>query len=132
MMKERALVAGGTFAIRSQTSQGTIITATFPRVWVEEGTLLKSFVQPTSGDGEAPVETTPQVHKQVHKKSKGLLGRFWRRGDSVAVMAGSTDPAPAGTTAGPSAKGTTSLPAASRSETDQDQRSDRDRRPVPA
>jgi signal transduction histidine kinase len=42
MMKERALVTGGTFKIESEVGQGTTITATFPRVWLEEGSLLES------------------------------------------------------------------------------------------
>jgi signal transduction histidine kinase len=42
MMRERALVAGGTYAIRSQPGEGTSVSATFPRVWVEEGSLLEA------------------------------------------------------------------------------------------
>ncbi len=37
MMRERALVAGGSFRIDSQPSRGTIITAHFPQVWIGEG-----------------------------------------------------------------------------------------------
>jgi len=58
MMKERAQVTGGTFSIESDPGSGTTITATFPRVWLEEGTLLESESEtsPTrvgrpSGDG---------------------------------------------------------------------------------
>jgi len=58
MMKERAQVTGGTFSIESEPGSGTTITATFPRVWLEEGTLLESESEtsPTrvgrpSGDG---------------------------------------------------------------------------------
>jgi signal transduction histidine kinase len=39
MMKERAQVAGGTFSVTSELGHGSIIRASFPRVWVEEGTL---------------------------------------------------------------------------------------------
>jgi signal transduction histidine kinase len=42
MMRERALVAGGTYAIRSEPGAGTSVSATFPRVWVEEGSLLEA------------------------------------------------------------------------------------------
>ena len=42
MMKERAQVTGGTFRIESAVGHGTTVTATFPRVWLEEGTLLES------------------------------------------------------------------------------------------
>jgi signal transduction histidine kinase len=40
MMRERALVAGGTLVVDSEPGRGTTITARFPRVWVEEGTEL--------------------------------------------------------------------------------------------
>jgi signal transduction histidine kinase len=36
MMRERALVAGGSFEVRSSPGAGTSITATFPRVWMDE------------------------------------------------------------------------------------------------
>jgi signal transduction histidine kinase len=36
MMKERAMVAGGTFNRESEIGKGTIVTAEFPRVWIEE------------------------------------------------------------------------------------------------
>jgi signal transduction histidine kinase len=36
MMKERALVAGGTFERDSEIGKGTVVTAGFPRVWIEE------------------------------------------------------------------------------------------------
>ena len=36
MMRERALVAGGTFSIESEVGKGTTVTARFPRVWIEE------------------------------------------------------------------------------------------------
>lgn len=42
MMRERALVAGGKYSIESQPGEGTVISATFPRVWVEEATLVES------------------------------------------------------------------------------------------
>jgi signal transduction histidine kinase len=39
MMRERALVAGGTFMLSSETGKGSSVRAHFPRVWVEEGSL---------------------------------------------------------------------------------------------
>jgi signal transduction histidine kinase len=55
MMRERAMVAGGTFRIESEPGQGTGITVTFPRVWVEEGTLLDA----QSNGQRAPSTETP-------------------------------------------------------------------------
>jgi signal transduction histidine kinase len=49
MMRERALVAGGTFSVESEPGRGTTIAATFPPVWVEEGSQLEA----TGGDGRA-------------------------------------------------------------------------------
>jgi anti-sigma regulatory factor (Ser/Thr protein kinase) len=60
MMKERALVTGGSFRIESELGSGTVITATFPRVWVEEGTLFESQAA-TSG----PPQTPPQQKTTV-------------------------------------------------------------------
>ena len=54
MMKERALVAGGTYSIQSEVGKGTTITAGFPRVWVEEGSELESTAE---ADGEPESET---------------------------------------------------------------------------
>jgi signal transduction histidine kinase len=42
MMRERAQVAGGKFTITSELGKGTVVTAGFPKVWVEEGTRLES------------------------------------------------------------------------------------------
>jgi signal transduction histidine kinase len=59
MMRERALVAGGSFEVRSSPGAGTSITATFPRVWVEEATALQDSGEPptpkTTSRLEAPV-----------------------------------------------------------------------------
>jgi signal transduction histidine kinase len=51
MMRERALVTGGTFSLESEPGRGTTIRATFPHVWVEEELLESSPGSPTS---EAP------------------------------------------------------------------------------
>jgi signal transduction histidine kinase len=52
MMRERALVAGGSFSIDSQPGQGTNIRAIFPRLWVEEGSLLESAPRPSEPDDD--------------------------------------------------------------------------------
>jgi signal transduction histidine kinase len=36
MMRERAIVAGGTFDIQSESGHGTTVTAHFPEVWIED------------------------------------------------------------------------------------------------
>jgi signal transduction histidine kinase len=48
MMRERALVTGGTFSRESEPGQGATIRATFPHVWVEEELLESSPGAPTS------------------------------------------------------------------------------------
>ena len=37
MMRERAIVTGGSFKVTSAPGQGTTVTAHFPQVWIEEG-----------------------------------------------------------------------------------------------
>jgi signal transduction histidine kinase len=51
MMRERALVAGGTYNITSQVGEGATIRATFPQVWVEEGSLHEATSEQTMADG---------------------------------------------------------------------------------
>ncbi|HEY1330404.1 MAG TPA: sensor histidine kinase, partial [Actinomycetota bacterium] len=41
MMRERALVAGGSFTTQSEPGKGTTVTASFPRLWLEEGAQLQ-------------------------------------------------------------------------------------------
>src|SRR5207249_12030781 len=66
MMKERALVTGGTYTRDSEIGLGTTIRATFPRVWVEEGAVLEATeatddgrhgkpAQPPTGSTAGPV-----------------------------------------------------------------------------
>jgi signal transduction histidine kinase len=43
MMRERALVAGGTFDIHSVAGEGTTITAEFPTSWLSDGDGAQSF-----------------------------------------------------------------------------------------
>src|SRR5262249_46661816 len=74
MMRERALVTGGTFSRESELGQGTTIRATFPHVWVEEELLesspeLASASEPSdeppsgppSGNGHAPAKAEEAV-----------------------------------------------------------------------
>lgn len=48
MMRERAIVTGGTFKVESEIGTGTTITATFPQVWVEEGSRLEGQESPAA------------------------------------------------------------------------------------
>jgi signal transduction histidine kinase len=65
MMRERALVAGGTFNVESEVGRGTSITATFPRVWVEEGTELEAqqalAAAASAGEATDAVPTHPSA-----------------------------------------------------------------------
>jgi signal transduction histidine kinase len=60
MMKERALVAGGTYAVESQVGVGTTITATFPRVWVEEGSLHEASSELARAEGKPRASQPPR------------------------------------------------------------------------
>jgi signal transduction histidine kinase len=71
MMKERALVAGGTFERDSEIGKGTVVTAGFPRVWIEEqmepGMLLLDADQDAPSEeptppapADRPADGTPQ------------------------------------------------------------------------
>jgi signal transduction histidine kinase len=59
MMKERALVAGGTYSIHSEPGKGTTITAGFPRVWLEEGSELESVDGEASPTADRPISRPP-------------------------------------------------------------------------
>jgi signal transduction histidine kinase len=64
MMRERALVAGGTFSVDSSVGRGTAITATFPRVWVEEGTELEAqqaLASAPAGEPKKPLQSPPST-----------------------------------------------------------------------
>jgi signal transduction histidine kinase len=60
MMRERAHVAGGTYILTSEAGKGTTITATFPSVWVEEGSKFEADGS-ESGDGQGSVPPRPPV-----------------------------------------------------------------------
>jgi signal transduction histidine kinase len=67
MMRERAIVAGGTYAIESQLGHGTTIRATFPPLWVEEGSILEA-----AGEAERPALQPPVGTKTAPR-------HFWQR-----------------------------------------------------
>jgi len=61
MMRERAMVASGTFAVESAPGQGTTITVRFPTSWLQEGTLDRPElpVLPPAGASRGTVPTPP-------------------------------------------------------------------------
>jgi signal transduction histidine kinase len=74
MMRERALVTGGTFSLESEPGRGTTIRATFPHVWVEEELLESSPessekepsdeppTSPSPGNGHAPKKSEEPIN----------------------------------------------------------------------
>jgi signal transduction histidine kinase len=58
-MRQRAVVAGGSFSIESEPGVGTTVTANFPRVWVEEGSLHEAAG--IVGQREEPERRRPPV-----------------------------------------------------------------------
>jgi signal transduction histidine kinase len=69
MMRERALVAGGSFSITSEPGRGTTIVASFPRVWVEEGAALEE----EAGQAALPVAEAPVMDRAVESSPDGSL-----------------------------------------------------------
>jgi hypothetical protein len=65
MMRERAMVAGGTYSIESEIGAGTNVTVTFPRVWVEEGSRLEADADLGESDGRRPSIPRPPVGSTV-------------------------------------------------------------------
>lgn len=70
MMRERTLVAKGTFSIDSEPGSGTTIAATFPPVWVEEGSQLEASGVP-GGDGRSGAGQRPPVGSSVGPQRAG-------------------------------------------------------------
>jgi signal transduction histidine kinase len=66
MMRERALVAGGTFTVTSQLAKGTVITAGFPRVWIEEemepGLDISGEPDASGGQGKTGAPSSEQIN----------------------------------------------------------------------
>jgi signal transduction histidine kinase len=75
MMRERAMVAGGTYSIESEIGKGTSISVTFPRVWVEEGTRFEADAVQGDGSGRAPSPSRPPVGSTVGPpRARGQMG----------------------------------------------------------
>jgi signal transduction histidine kinase len=75
MMRERALVAGGTYSLTSEPGKGTTITASFPQVWVEEGTELEAGNGPSRGEtGASP---KPPVGATVGPPTPAVAPNPW-------------------------------------------------------
>jgi signal transduction histidine kinase len=85
MMRERAMVAGGTYAVDSELGRGTATTVTFPRVWVEEGSLHEASLDQAAADGSSPRESQPPKGSTVGPRSDAVelggkpKGPVWRR-----------------------------------------------------
>ncbi len=109
MMRERAQVTGGTFHVKSEIGWGTTITASFPRVWVEEGTLLeagavsadrsepspKANLQPPTGSTTAspPAGVSQRVVGRRPPTGKGSRHR-WPQEDLVEAAQGEGEMGP--------------------------------------
>jgi signal transduction histidine kinase len=65
MMRERAMVAGGTYSIESEPGAGTQISVTFPPVWVEEGTRFEADADQGEGKSRVPLPARPPVGTTV-------------------------------------------------------------------
>jgi len=65
MMRERAMVAGGTYSIESEIGAGTNIAVTFPRVWVEEGTRFEADAELGEGNGRGQPAARPPIGSTV-------------------------------------------------------------------
>ncbi len=90
MMRERALVAGGTFTRESAPGHGSAITATFPRVWVEEATQASAengnpmeehpTPQPPTGSTTGPLR--PGVTHRLLRRRRPRADHPELRGDA--------------------------------------------------
>ena len=125
MMRERALVTGGTFSVQSEIGRGTIITAGFPRVWVEEAALLESVAQPTEGEGSGPSAGRPEEASE--KRPRRLFGFGQGSRVPAATAAEKPDRKPTGRGEELKPSGRTPEP-----EPPGPEEAPRDRRPVPA
>ena len=96
MMRERAQVAGGTFSIESEDGHGTIITASFPRVWVEEGSLLESLAQPEDGDHAEGQVTPADDHNGPPRRLFRGFGRLAARREGQGAGKATTGKATTG------------------------------------
>jgi signal transduction histidine kinase len=92
MMRERAMVAGGTYALTSEEGKGTTITATFPRVWVEEGSQLEA-VGTDSEDGSAAPLPRPPVGTTAGPQSMIPIPEGSRNGRVASQAEAALEPA---------------------------------------
>lgn len=74
MMRERAQVVGGTFTVQSELGKGTLVRATFPRVWVEEATRLEAQQREEASLALGAVEPPPRPSRWVPAPLLRLLG----------------------------------------------------------
>lgn len=65
MMRERAQVVGGTFTVESEVGKGTLVRATFPRVWVEEATRLEAQQREEAARALGQVQPQPRQPRWV-------------------------------------------------------------------
>ncbi len=71
MMRERAQVAGGKLSVESEIGHGAVVTASFPKVWVEEGTRLEAEEQPPERDGQAStMDSSPREFRGFRRGSR--------------------------------------------------------------
>jgi len=103
MMRERALVAGGTFSIESEVGTGTIVSARFPRVWIEEHAV---------GDVEAAMARAGNTTPSPSGDSVKQAGRTSRDGGGSGQAP--RDPAAASPSPEAESGGRPSAPARSR------------------
>ncbi len=75
MMRERAMVAGGTYSIESEIGAGTKIGVTFPRVWVEEGTRFEADAEQGDGNGRGQSAGRPPIGSTVGPPRASRQGR---------------------------------------------------------
>jgi len=83
MMRERAVITGGTFKVDSAIGAGTTISATFPRVWIEEGTQLEADQEAGASAiaRSAPVGSTgpPRPREEPHEGSAAKVPRAFEQ-----------------------------------------------------
>jgi len=75
MIRERAMVAGGTYSIESEIGVGTKIAVTFPRVWVEEGTRFEADAEQGEGNGRGQSAGRPPIGSTVGPPRASRQGR---------------------------------------------------------
>jgi signal transduction histidine kinase len=98
MMRERALVAGGTFSLTSELGKGSTISAHFPRVWVEEASreeaeqTVRSSETARAPVGSTVAPATPLNSPKQSRASRYGLGRKARGPSDEQVNQEDVDP----------------------------------------